>query len=185
MGRKFTLQWVLCTAQEKTGVSTPLGRQERLVQMAEALPRSIRRAGIADLDPVARLFDAYRQFYGQPSDLSTARAFMGDRLAAGDSVVFIAESADGLPLGFTQLYPSFSSVSARPIWVLNDLFVALPARRQGVARILMEAARAHAVKTGAKRLALSTAHTNKEAQALYESLGYRRDEQFVHYELDL
>jgi ribosomal protein S18 acetylase RimI-like enzyme len=147
---------------------------------------AIRLAAAADLDLIAPLFDAYRQFYGQPADLPLARAFLADRLRQGDSVIFLAvRAADGTAVGFTQLYPAFSSVAARRIWILNDLFVAPDARRSGVARGLMDAARQHGVRTGARRLVLSTAHTNGAAQRLYESLGYVRDEQFVQYKLEL
>jgi ribosomal protein S18 acetylase RimI-like enzyme len=137
----------------------------------------IRRAsGEQDADLIAPLFDSYRQFYDKPADPELARAFIRDRLKAGESVIFVAEGpaqgASGEALGFVQLYPSFSSVAARPIWVLNDLFVASTARRLGVGRALMEAARQHAVQTGAKRLTLETVAENRNAWTLYESLGY-------------
>jgi GNAT superfamily N-acetyltransferase len=91
----------------------------------------------------------------------------------------------GQALGFTQLYPSFSSVSMRPVWILNDLYVAEDARRRGVGARLLRAARDHAMKTGAVRLALSTAVTNTAGQALYERDGWRRDTAFLHYEYEL
>jgi len=130
---------------------------------------------------VAPLFDAYRQFYGQPPDLDGARRFLAERLGRAESVVY-AVVEGGRALGFTQLYPSFSSVSLRPIWILNDLFVAGDARRRGVGARLLQVARDHAMKAGAVRLALSTAVTNTEAQALYERNGWRRDTAFLHYE---
>jgi GNAT superfamily N-acetyltransferase len=151
-----------------------------------ALTFQIRRASEADLRSVAQLFDGYRQFYGQLPDYSLAEAFLRDRLAKNDSVVFLAmepQSREGL--GFVQLYPSFSSVAAQRIWILNDLFVASAARRRGVGRALMEAARDFAVSTGAKRLVLSTATANAEARALYELCGYKRDEVFLVYKLEL
>ena len=133
---------------------------------------------------VAPLFDAYRQFYGQPPDPDGARRFLAERLGRGESVVY-AVVEGGRALGFTQLYPSFSSVSMRSIWILNDLFVAEEARRRGVGARLLRAARDHALKTGAARLALSTAVTNATAQALYERDGWRRDTAFLHYEYQL
>src|SRR5205823_710035 len=103
-----------------------------------------------------------------------AEAFLRDRFAHGDSVVILAvDSGSGAGLGFVQLYPSFSSVAAQRIWILNDLFVAPNARRQGVGQALLGSARDHAIATRAKRLVLSTATTNREAQALYESFGYK------------
>ena len=141
---------------------------------------TVRLATPADLDAVAILFDGYRQFYGQPPDAGIARAFMAERLAGTDAVVLVAE-ASGVAVGFVQLYPLFSSVAARLIWLLNDLFVSPEARRSGVARALLGAAARHAVETGAARLELATAHTNTAAQRLYESAGYVRDEGFARY----
>ncbi len=146
-------------------------------------PVTLRLTG-EQVDLVAPLFDAYRQFYGQPSDPEGARRFLAERLGRGESVI-LAVVEGGRALGFTQLYPSFSSVSMRPIWVLNDLFVADDARRRGVGRLLLRAARDHATKAGAARLALSTAVTNTAAQALYERDGWRRDTAFLHYEYQL
>lgn len=134
---------------------------------------TIRKAvGERDADLVAPLFDSYRQFYGKPPDPALARDFLRKRLAAGESVLLLAEGEPSEALGFVQLYPSFTSVEARPLWVLNDLYVAPAARRHGVGRALMEAARQHAVETGAARLTLETMAENRGAWALYESLGY-------------
>ena len=148
---------------------------------------SIRPAGPADLEQLAGLFDAYRRFYEQPSDSALARRFLAQRLERGESVVFVAApTADAAALaGFCQLYPTWCSVAAAPTFVLYDLFVAEHARRGGVGRALMLAAQAHARASGAARLDLSTARTNTRAQALYESLGWRRDEVFLTYSLDL
>lgn len=136
------------------------------------------------VDLVVPLFDAYRQFYSQTTDLEGTRRFLVERLGRSESVIF-AVIEEGRALGFTQLYPSFSSVSMKPIWILNDLFVAEQARRQGVGAWLLRAARDHASRTGAARLALSTAVTNVKAQALYERDGWRQDTRFLHYEYEL
>jgi GNAT superfamily N-acetyltransferase len=135
----------------------------------------VRRAGAGERDValVAPLFDTYRQFYDEPADPKLAAAFIRDRLQANESVIFLAESS-GEALGFVQLYPSFSSVSVFRIWVLNDLFVTPAARGRGVGRALMEAARQHAIQTGAKRLTLETTAENRTAWSLYEDLGYVR-----------
>jgi GNAT superfamily N-acetyltransferase len=133
---------------------------------------------------IAPLFDAYRQFYGQTTDLEGARQFMFQRLQRGEAVVF-AVIEDENALGFTQLYPSFSSVSMRPIWILNDLFVVEKTRRRGIGAQLMRAARDHALRTGAVRLVLSTAVENVTAQALYEKEGWRKDTDFLQYKFEL
>jgi GNAT superfamily N-acetyltransferase len=136
----------------------------------------ILRAGLEHLDHLAPLFNAYREFYQQEPDLEGARQFLHDRLRQGESVIYLAMKENGeaeTGIGFTQLYPSFSSVTMRPIWVLNDLFVLPSFRRGGVARRLLEAARELAATTGAARLTLATARANASAKALYESTGYR------------
>jgi ribosomal protein S18 acetylase RimI-like enzyme len=146
----------------------------------------IRRAALADLGLVAPLFDAYRQFYGKPADPALAEAFIRERIERGESIVFLARDADGgEALGFVQLYPSFSSVAGRRIWILNDLYVIPAARKRGIGRALLAQAAEHGRSTGAVRLVLSTATNNLSAQSLYESCGFRRDEQFFVYKLEL
>lgn len=143
----------------------------------------IRQATLNDLGPVAALFDAYRVFYRQPSDLPGAQRFLQGHLTAGTSMILLALDRGGAGLGFTQLFASWSSVSMRRLWILNDLFVTPAARRRGVARRLMAAAREHAVATGSKGLVLETAQDNHAAQRLYESLGYIREQGFYTYSL--
>ncbi len=141
---------------------------------------TVRQAILSDIEALTLLFDGYRQFYGRPSDISAVREFLLDRFNHGESVLFIAY-ADITPVGFTQLYPSFSSVSLARVFVLNDLFVDEQARRKGVASKLMSAATEFASSLGAVRVSLSTATTNQTAQALYQSAGWKRDEQFYVY----
>jgi ribosomal protein S18 acetylase RimI-like enzyme len=133
---------------------------------------------------VAPLFDAYRQFYGQTPDLESARQFLLERLQRGESVHF-AVIENGNALGFTQLYPSFSSALVKPIWILNDLFVIEKARRLGIGSRLLMAASHHAVQTGAARLVLATAVENAAAQALYERRGWQKDTAFLHYQFEI
>ena len=141
------------------------------------------RAEHKHLDVLAPLFDAYRVFYKQPSDLTAAYDFLKARLSHLESAVFLALSSKGEGLGFTQLYPSFGSVSLCRLWILYDLYVAPEARQMGVGRALMEQAHQFAAETGAGFVELSTAKDNYQAQALYESLGYIRDTDFYSYEL--
>jgi GNAT superfamily N-acetyltransferase len=136
------------------------------------------------LQALAPLFDGYRRFYGEQPDLDGAWTFLAERLERGESVLFLALlDRDGreLPAGLAQLYPSFSSTSMRRLWILNDLYVAPETRGHGVGRALLQAAREHAERTGAKGLELMTARDNRAAQALYESMGWKRDEVFLPY----
>lgn len=145
----------------------------------------VRRATPEDVPAVAPLFDAYRVFYGREPDPELARGFLRERLERAESVVFLALDGEaGRAVGFTQLYPLFSSVAARRKWLLNDLFVAPEARVRGVGGALLEAARWFAVETGAGGLELATAPDNVTAQRLYEATGWKRDA-FLHYALDV
>ncbi|OOG57354.1 GNAT family N-acetyltransferase [Rhodanobacter sp. C03] len=145
----------------------------------------IRQATILDLDTLAPLFDGYRQFYGQSADLARAHDFLAERFRHHESLILLARDEHGGGLGFTQLYPLFSSVRTVRTWLLNDLFVVPSARRQGVAAALLTAATEHARALGAASLSLSTALDNAPAQALYESLGWQRERQFCEYSLTL
>ena len=135
---------------------------------------TISRAGPADLDALAQLFDAYRQFYEQPSDLPRARQWLRERLRFGESMVLVAKRG-GIAVGFTQLYPMFSSVRTARTWILNDLFVDAGARRKGVARALLDAAAAFAREDGAMGISLETSQDNAAARPLYRAAGWNED----------
>ncbi len=135
---------------------------------------TISRAGPADLDALATLFDAYRTFYGQTPDLPLARQWLRERLRFGESVVLVAKRA-GAAVGFAQLYPMFSSVRTSRTWILNDLYVDAGARRRGVARALLDASAAFARGDGAAGISLETAQDNAAARALYRAAGWNED----------
>jgi ribosomal protein S18 acetylase RimI-like enzyme len=141
----------------------------------------IRVATLDDLHAVALLFDAYRQFYEQEPDLDLAMAFIGERMRNRESVVLLAQHDGGAAVGFCQLYPTFCSVKARPIYALYDLYVAPHARRSVAAHQLLLAAERQAAQDGKARMDLTTAKNNLAAQAAYESLGWVRDDVFLAY----
>ena len=144
----------------------------------------VRRAQLSDVDSVAPLFDAYRQFYRLDSDLALCRDYLQARLVHDESVIFIAEQGDST-VAFCQMYPTFSSLSAGRVWILYDLFVAPEARGLGLAQALMAQAESFARAGGASSLSLETARDNLAAQALYESRGYQRDNDYFSYSLSL
>lgn len=137
-------------------------------------------ASLAQLDSLAPLFDGYRVFYKQESNLEAAKAFLTQRFQQEDSVIFLALDDGGKGMGFTQLYPSFSSVSMQRTYILNDLFVAPNHRGKGVGAALMEHAKQFALEAGSKGLTLETAIDNP-AQKLYERLGWVKDVEVFHY----
>ena len=142
------------------------------------------QADLQHVKIVASLFDAYRQFYRRPANLAGAQQFIADRLTKGDSIIFLALDGE-TTLGFTQLYPAFSSLSMGAKWLLNDLFVAPEARRRGVGEGLLTHAADFARASGSKGLSLATEITNITAQRLYERLGWQREIDFYHYDLSV
>jgi len=145
----------------------------------------IRQASVHDLDVLVPLFDGYRQFYKQSSDPARARRFLAERFAHHESLILLASDDHGAGLGFTQLYPMFSSVRTVRSYLLNDLFVVAQARRHGVAKALLIGAADQACALGAASMSLATALDNTAAQALYESLGWQREQGFCEYGLTL
>jgi ribosomal protein S18 acetylase RimI-like enzyme len=141
----------------------------------------ITRASISDLAELHPLVEKYREFYKQSESPNTAK-FLTERLTNDEAVVFIART-DGNPVGFTMIYPTFSTVSLSAVWLLNDLYVVETSRGQGIAHLLMDAAEAAAREAGATRIFLRTANDNTAAQALYESRGWKQDEVFRRYDL--
>lgn len=142
------------------------------------------RATVKDAERVALLFDAYRQFYKQKSDLAGAQAFLSERLKRDESVIFLALAGDKA-VGFVQLYPCFSSTAMKRMWILNDLFVTPETRRGGAAKALMARARQWALETKADGLWLETAVDNHPAQRLYERMGWKRDNDYFRYLMPL
>jgi GNAT superfamily N-acetyltransferase len=129
---------------------------------------------------VAGLFDRYRQFYQQASDITAVRRFISERIQNEDSKIYLAWH-EGRVVGFVQLYPSFSSVAMKRLWILNDLFVAVEARKKGVAKALLDRSVKLARETGARGLSLKTAVDNHSAQKLYLGQGWKKDEKFFSY----
>lgn len=132
------------------------------------------------LNTLVPLFDSYRVFYKQASNPEEARKFLRERFQNKDSVIFIAMDQEGKGLGFVQLYPSFSSVSMQPTYILNDLYVASEARKKGIGEALMERAKEFAIAQNSKGLTLETAIDNP-AQKLYKRLGWKQDLEVNHY----
>lgn len=141
----------------------------------------IRQANLNDLDQLSQLFGQYRVFYGQPFEPDECSIFLAERLSKEESVIFISLDKE-VYTGFTQLYPSFSSVGMKKIWILNDLFVADKHRQKGIAQALIHHVIAYSKSTGRKKVVLSTAYDNFNAQKLYEKLGFVRED-FYNYEI--
>jgi ribosomal protein S18 acetylase RimI-like enzyme len=135
----------------------------------------------ADVAALAHLFDAYRQFYQYAPDLALANRYIAERIEKADSLILLAQDASAQALGFCQLYPTFCSLEAKPIYALYDLYVAPAARGAGIGNLLLLAAEQSAREHGMCRLDLTTAKTNLPAQAAYEALGWVRDEVYFSY----
>ncbi|MGE7693731.1 GNAT family N-acetyltransferase [Lysinibacillus sp. NPDC094177] len=135
---------------------------------------------LATVGDVVPLFNAYREFYGQQSDLKGAEYFLMERLNKQESVIFLAY-LDEQPVSFIQLFPIFSSVAMKKAFILNDLFVVEHARKQGVAQSLIEQCYSYCLQNDARYIGLETAIDNVRAQKLYEKLGMKKDDGVFHY----
>ena len=143
------------------------------------------RADQSHITELSDLFNSYRVFYEQPSDIEKACEFIETRINNGESTIFVCHEKGQKLDGFVQLYSSFCSVSAGPILILYDLFVREEKRGQGYGRALMDKATEYAKSNDYQRLELSTALDNVIGQKLYESLGYIKDNEFYHYSLEV
>ncbi|AVB18559.1 N-acetyltransferase [Pseudomonas avellanae] len=145
------------------------------------------KATLEHLDILCPLFIKYREFYGESTFPDSSRDFLEKRLRRDESVIYLALANDdeGRLLGFCQLYPSYSSLSLKRVWILNDIYVAEDARRQLVADHLMKQAKKMAKETHAVRLRVSTNSNNEVAQKVYESIGFKEDTQFKNYVLPI
>jgi ribosomal protein S18 acetylase RimI-like enzyme len=141
---------------------------------------NIKKATLNELDSLTELFDLYRVFYEQKSDPDGAKEFLKERLTNKESVVFIAYDKNN-PIGFVQLYPSFSSVSMNRTWVLNDLYVKKNVRGKGFGEQLLKKAINFAEETGAKGVSLETGKENLTAQKLYEKIGFKRESHYFYF----
>jgi len=142
---------------------------------------NIRKAFPVDLPALSKLFDAYRVFYEKYSDLSGAEIFLKERLDKEDSAIFAAESTVGDLVGFTQLYPLFSSTRMQKLWLLNDLFINPDFRGKGISILLIEAAKTLCRETNSCGLVLETAKTNIIGNALYPKTGFQLDTEHNYY----
>lgn len=144
---------------------------------------AIRKATLEDVHALAPLFDAYRVFYEKASDVNAAATFLKDRLALNEANIFVAE-VDGALVGFTLLYPLFSSTRMKRLWLLNDLYVKPEFRGQGHSIALIDAAKSLAKTTGAAGLMLETAKSNIIGNQLYPKTGFVCDDDHNYYSWD-
>lgn len=141
---------------------------------------TIRKAKKEEVIELAHLFDRYRIFYEQPSDVEGAIHFLEERLKNGDAIIFIAEILGKL-IGFVQLYPLFSSTRMQKLWLLNDLFVAEAHRGKGISIQLIEQAKLLTIESSACGLMLETAKTNVIGNNLYPRTGFALDSDHNYY----
>ena len=144
----------------------------------------VKRANKNDANMIGEVFNLYRVFYKQDSNVEIAQKYIAERLTNNESVIFFDED-NGKCIGFTQLYPTFDSVNVRQKIVLYDLFVREEYRRKGFAKLLMNAAKQYASDNNFGSIELSTGKTNTQGQSLYESLGYIRDNEYYTYDLEI
>jgi ribosomal protein S18 acetylase RimI-like enzyme len=148
---------------------------------------NIKPATIEDVDVLAFMFDDYRQCYEQAPDYEAAKSFISDRLNNQDTILLIAyETINGknVGAGFVQIYPSFSSISMKKIFILNDLYVNPDMRKQGIAKLLINSAKQFAIDNKAGQLVIESRISNSSAQKLYDSVGFTKEGEHLYYFLE-
>lgn len=143
---------------------------------------NIRAATSSDIDQLSQLFDQYRIFYRKASDIDRAKEFLTMRITKEDSVIYISESSDGDLNGFVQLYPLFSSTRMQKLWLLNDLFIAVPSRGRGISKALIERAKQLVINSNAAGMFLETEVSNDIGNSLYPSCGFTLNSASNYYE---
>ena len=140
----------------------------------------IRKATTANVDELAALFNEYRVFYKKESDFEKAKLFLYERLLKNESEIFISFRGT-IMTGFIQLYPLFSSIRMKNLWVLNDLYVHEKFRGQGFSIALIDRAKALCRESGACGFMLETAKANVIGNRLYQKIGLAQDREHVVY----
>ena len=143
-----------------------------------------RKATIDDLSQLAQLFDEYRMFYHKTSDFSAAQQFLSERLENNDSEIFVAEEGGQL-VGFTQLYPLFSSTRMKRYWLLNDLYVNSNSRGKGYSKVLIEEAKVLCRTSDSCGMYLETGKENRIGNQLYPSVGFKKYDEVNFYEWEI
>lgn len=132
------------------------------------------------LDMLVPLFDAYRVFYQKPSNPGAARSFLEERLQNEESVIYLAVENDKA-IGFTQLYPLFSSTRMQRLWLLNDLYVSPAYRGRSISKQLIDKAKELVRATNAAGLQLETAKDNHIGNRLYPAVDFELNTDFNFY----
>ncbi|MDH3652391.1 MAG: GNAT family N-acetyltransferase [Saprospiraceae bacterium] len=139
------------------------------------------RAGIQDLETLTALFEDYRVFYRQPTNWEGSRKFLAERIGGNESTIYLALDEQDKGIGFTQLYPLFSSTRIGRLWLLNDLFVKPAHRGRGISILLIERAKKLARETKALGIILETEKTNKIGNQLYPRADFILEDDTNHY----
>lgn len=147
---------------------------------------SVRPIAPPELERVLPLIADYQRFYEATDiDPERNRAFFARFVPASEQGVLLGAFTSAQELvGFACLYWTLSSVQAREVALMNDLFVAPGARGVGVGQALIDAAAAAARERGLHELSWMTALDNRRAQRLYERTGAARGAWF-EYELQV
>ncbi|PUB28561.1 ribosomal protein S18 acetylase RimI-like enzyme [Elizabethkingia sp. YR214] len=140
----------------------------------------IRLATLYDLESLILIFEKYRDFYKKMADYETAKSFLEERISRNESVIYIAEANQKI-VGFTQLYPLFSSTRMKKLWLLNDLYVEEEYRQKGISVALIDRAKELCRETGACQLSLETSKTNMVGNNLYPKTDFQLDTETNFY----
>lgn len=142
--------------------------------------KQIEIATLEHLNEFAELFDSYRVFYEQPSDLERGKSFLKERITNKETVTFLIKK-DNKYVGFAQLYSLYHYKTLKRQWLLSDLFVDPAYRGSGLAINLIDQCKQYCIETDACGLLLETQKTNKIGNSLYPKCGFELDSEHNYY----
>lgn len=152
----------------------------------QRLPLTIRRAERADADALLALIVALAEFEKLPPPDADAQA----RLIAdgfGEHPRYEAylafQESTNTPIGYAFIFETYSTFLARPTLYLEDLFVLPDHRRKGVGVALLQFLTTLARERACGRMEWTCLKWNTNAQAVYEKLGARSQDEWLMYRL--
>lgn len=145
------------------------------------------RATASDIPLLLPLFDRYRSFYEQVSDLKACEEYLRARFLREEAAIFMAvevQNGEVVALGFSMMYISFSTIGLKKFWSLHDLYVEEEYRKQGIAKMLINKCKELAMENYPIGVVIESRISNQSAQHLFDSVGFVKEGEHYFYFLE-
>ncbi|PNZ39544.1 GNAT family N-acetyltransferase [Mammaliicoccus vitulinus] len=141
---------------------------------------NISRLQVNEVNKIIPIFNEYRVYFGEQSDIDAAERFLYENLSSDNAVIFIAEDNDDV-IGFIQLYTMLSSMKMSELLIINDLYLTAKARGQRIGEKLMHQVFKYGKENGYETIYLETEKSNIGGNRLYTKLGMQIDDEHNYY----